>query len=108
MVPDTRLIAAWRAGSADGDFDHRKKKKIEPKTTIMGKVAVASIMVVYSIEVLGLILGTLPRQLKNSVEYIVAAVIVASIGDKAISFASSLREAKLERRIPDGTDKKRT
>lgn len=84
------------------------KQKIEPKTTFMGKVAVASIMVVYSFEVLGLIAGELPLVLKTTIEWIVAALIVASIGDKIISFTSSLREAKLERRIPDGNDKERS
>ena len=84
------------------------KQKIEPRTTLMGKVAVASIMIVYSIEVLGLIAGELPVLLKNAIEWIVAAVIGASIGDKIISFASSLKEAQLERRISDGTHKKRT
>ena len=84
------------------------RQKVEPKTTIMGKVAVASIMVVYSLEVLGLIAGQLPTMLKSAIEYIVAAVVIVSIGDKVISFASSLREAKLERRISDGNDKERS
>lgn len=83
------------------------RQKIEPKTTIMGKIAVASIMVVYTLEVLGLILGGLPAALKNIVEYLVAAVIIVSIGDKVVSFASSLGEAKLERRVSNGTDKER-
>jgi len=83
------------------------KRRIEPKATFMGKVAVASIMVVYSVEVFGLIAGELPLLLKNTIEWTVAALIVASIGDKAISFAASLKGAKLERRISDGIDKER-
>lgn len=82
-------------------------RKIEPKSTFMGKVAVASIMVVYTIEVLGLITGGLPRLLKNSIEWIVAVVVLASIGDKIISFVSSLNGAKNERRISDVNDKER-
>ena len=82
-------------------------RKIEPKSTFMGKVAVASIMIVYSVEVLGLITGGLPRPLKDSIEWIVAAVVLASIGDKVLSFASSLSGAKQERRIADVNDKKR-
>lgn len=83
------------------------RQKIEPKTTFMGKVAVASIMVVYSFEVLGLIAGELPLALKNTIEWIVAALVMVSIGDKIISFVSTLKEARLERRIPDGNDKER-
>jgi phosphatidylglycerophosphate synthase len=82
-------------------------RKIDPKSTFMGKVAVASIMIVYSLEVLGLITGGLPRLLKDSIEWIVAAVILASIGDKIISFVSSLNGAKNERRISDVNDKER-
>lgn len=66
------------------------KKRIEPRTTFLGKAAVASIMVVYSVEVLGLIAGGLPGGLKSAVEWIVAGVILASIGDKVASFASCL------------------
>ena len=64
-------------------------------------------MIVYSVEVLGLITGGLPRPLKDSIEWIVAAVVLASIGDKVLSFASSLSGAKQERRIADVNDKKR-
>jgi phosphatidylglycerophosphate synthase len=66
-------------------------KRIEPRTTFMGKAAIASIMVVYSVEVLGLIAGGLPSILKTSVEWIVAAIVMASIVDKVVSFASCLR-----------------
>lgn len=81
------------------------KKRIEPTTTFMGKVAVASIMVAYSVEVLGLIAGGLPPLLKSAIEWIVAAIVFASIGDKIISFVSSLNEAKQSGRISHGNDK---
>ena len=64
-------------------------------------------MVAYSVEVLGLIMGGLPMFLKNVIEWVVAAVVVVSIGDKIISFAACVKEAKLERRISDGIDKER-
>lgn len=83
------------------------RKRIEPATTWMGKIAVASIMIAYSVEVLGLIMGGMPMLLKNVIEWAVAAVVVVSIGDKIISFAACMKEAKLERRIPDGIDKER-
>ena len=83
------------------------KRKIEPTATFMGKVAVASIMVVYSVEVFGLIAGELPLLLKNTIEWTVAILVIASIGDKAISFVASMKGTKPERRIPDGIDKER-
>lgn len=78
------------------------KQKIEPKTTIMGKVAVASIMITYSVEVLGLIIGGLPSLVRNIIEWIVAGILVASIGDKIWSFFTALNEHN-SRRIDNGT-----
>jgi len=83
------------------------KRRVEPKTTPMGKVAVASIMVAYSFEVLGLITGTFPTAAKNAIEWLAAAIVVASIGDKIKSFVSSLKETEPERRISNGDDKER-
>jgi len=83
------------------------KRKVEPKTTPMGKVAVASIMVAYSFEVLGLITGTFPAAAKTGIEWLSAAIVAVSIGDKIKSFISSLNEAEPERRISDGDDKER-
>jgi len=78
------------------------KQKIEPKTTMMGKVAVAAIMITYSAEVLGLIIGGLPTLVRNSIEWIVAGILVASIGDKIWSFIAALNEHN-SRRIDHGT-----
>lgn len=83
------------------------KRRIEPKTTFMGKVAVASVMVAYSAEVLSLVAVQLPRAVKNIIEWGVAVIVVASIGDKVLSFAAAMKEAKRERRIADGDDQKR-
>jgi phosphatidylglycerophosphate synthase len=83
------------------------KKKIDPKTTFMGKVAVASIMVLYSVELLGLITMGLPNSFKSLLEAIVGAIVVASVGDKILSFVRSLKGTQAERRIFDGDDKKR-
>jgi phosphatidylglycerophosphate synthase len=82
-------------------------KKIDPKTTFMGKVAVASIMVLYSAELLGLITAGLPAGLKNVLEAIVGVIVLASVGDKVVSFVHSLKGTQSERRIFDGNDKKR-
>jgi len=86
----------------------RIRKKIEPKTTFMGKLAVASIMVAYSVEVLGLIVGGLPQTLKSVIEYLVAAILAASIIDKIVDFFAVLGSPRLERRTLDGSDKERS
>jgi phosphatidylglycerophosphate synthase len=83
------------------------QQKINPRTTWMGKVAVASIMVFYSLEVLGLIIGGLPKYLNVVVAWIVAVIIGVSIGDKILSFATSLAEIRQNRRISYGNDKER-
>lgn len=72
------------------------KKKIEPKSTMMGKVAIASIMVVYSLEVLGLLVGGLPQALKLTGEALTGAILVAGIGDKLWIFVDSLLQKKDE------------
>jgi phosphatidylglycerophosphate synthase len=66
------------------------QKRIEPTSTFMGKVAVASIMIVYSVELVILLIGSVPRPVKNGIEWIAAAILTASIGDKILSFARSM------------------
>jgi cardiolipin synthase (CMP-forming) len=83
------------------------KKKIDPKTTFMGKAAVASIMVLYSIELLGLIAKGLEGNLKTALELAVGAIVLASIGDKIWSFLTSFEGTEEAWRIFDGDDKKR-
>ncbi|MCX7026132.1 MAG: CDP-alcohol phosphatidyltransferase family protein [Spirochaetes bacterium] len=84
------------------------KKKIDPRTTFMGKAAVASIMVLYSFELLGYITNGLSGGLKNFLEVAVGVIVFASVGDKIWNFAASLKGPKDERRIFDGDDKKRS
>lgn len=66
------------------------KRKIEPKTTPLGKVAVASIMVLYSVEVLKLIALPTPPVILRIVEYAVGVVLAVSMVDKIKIFAASL------------------
>ncbi len=65
-------------------------KKVEPKTTFFGKAAIASIMVLYAIEVLRLIfnIGRLP--LFVVLEYIVVAIVAISMVDKVLAFLREL------------------
>lgn len=86
----------------------RIRKKVEPKTTFMGKFAVASIMIAYSVEVLGLIIGGLPQVLESIIEILVAAILAASIVDKILDFFAVLSGTRTERRTLDGSDKERS
>ena len=70
------------------------KRKVDPKTTILGKVAVATIMVLYAVEVLRLILGLADTRLLVALEWATGAVVAVSVVDKVVSFARSLREPK--------------
>lgn len=82
--------------------------RIEPKTTWMGKVAVASMMVAYSVEVLDLILkGKIPAIVTETVEWVVAGVLIVSIFDKILAFRNSWKEANSIRRKEHGSDQER-
>jgi phosphatidylglycerophosphate synthase len=63
------------------------KKRVEPKTTFMGKVAVASIMVLYAVEVIRLIFGIGRIELVEVLEWATAAIVLVSMIDKATAFA---------------------
>jgi phosphatidylglycerophosphate synthase len=65
-------------------------KRIEPKTTIMGKAAVAAIMVLYAAEVIRLIFGIGRIELVAVLEWITAAIVLISIIDKVVAFAREL------------------
>jgi phosphatidylglycerophosphate synthase len=62
------------------------KRRIEPKTTFMGKAAVAGIMVLYAAEVLRLLFGLTNLPIFRWLEWAVGAVVLASMADKVIFF----------------------
>jgi CDP-diacylglycerol--glycerol-3-phosphate 3-phosphatidyltransferase len=68
------------------------KHKVEPKTTMLGKVTIASIMVFYTIDLIGVMAGGLPNVLRLVLEIVVSGIVVASIVDKILSFVAALRE----------------
>jgi phosphatidylglycerophosphate synthase len=73
------------------------KRHIEPKTTMMGKVAVASIMVLYAIEVGRLVFG-LPQSWPFTVaEWLAGAIVAGSVVDKIIAFCRELRIATAQK-----------
>lgn len=65
-------------------------KKVEPKTTFFGKAAIASIMVLYAIEVLRLIFNIARLPLFIVLEYIVVAIVAISMVDKVLAFLREL------------------
>jgi phosphatidylglycerophosphate synthase len=65
-------------------------KKIEPKTTFMGKVAVASIMVLYAVEVLIFIFGIGRIAFVAVLEWATAAIVLVSMVDKVVAFVREL------------------
>lgn len=65
-------------------------KRIEPKTTFMGKAAVASIMMLYAVEVIRLIFVIGPIELVKVLEWATATIVLVSMVDKAIAFAREL------------------
>jgi len=69
-------------------------KRIEPRATIMGKVAVASIMVLYSLEVIRLIFGIGRIGFVSVLEFVTAAIVLVSMVDKVLAFARELPKHK--------------
>ncbi|MDH7484228.1 MAG: CDP-alcohol phosphatidyltransferase family protein [Spirochaetales bacterium] len=67
------------------------RKRIEPKSTMMGKITVASIMVLYSVEIANMAVLHLPPFIMSSAEWIVAIIVVIGIFDKIVSFFDALR-----------------
>jgi phosphatidylglycerophosphate synthase len=65
-------------------------KRIEPKTTFMGKAAVASIMVLYAAEVARLIFGIGRIELVAGLEWMTAAIVLVSMVDKVVAFVREL------------------
>jgi cardiolipin synthase (CMP-forming) len=68
-------------------------RKVEPKTTFLGKAAVASIMVLYAIEVIRLIFNVGQLPLFDVLEWTVAVIVAVSMVDKVIAFARELPRA---------------
>jgi phosphatidylglycerophosphate synthase len=69
-------------------------KKLEPNTTIGGKITIASMMSLFVLELLRLILpGITP--LCFYIEIFVAVILGLSMVDKGIYFVKKLRESKI-------------
>jgi phosphatidylglycerophosphate synthase len=67
------------------------KKRIEPNSTFMGKVNVASIMVLYTLEIIQLAVQAPSLLIFRIAEWIVAVIIVIGIFDKIVSFFDALK-----------------
>jgi len=66
------------------------RRKIEPKTSLMGKVAVAGIMLLYAAELLKLVVGIGASVPVRILEFAIGFVVFASIADKIVLFAREL------------------
>lgn len=67
---------------------------MRPRTTFLGKAAVACIMTLYAAELLRIVLGRAGSPVITALEWIVGAVVATSIVDKLVAFFRSLGEAK--------------
>ena len=72
------------------------KRRVEPKTTFMGKAAVASIMMLYAIEILKIAFAFPHGLVFDILEWIVGAIVVASMADKVIAFVRELKAHRAE------------
>ena len=88
------------------------RKSIEPRTSFMGKVAVASTMMLYVLELLRFV-ADFPLALYRTLEYGVGLILVVSIVDKVVLMIRVLEKPALhpERAVssyndgePDGND----
>ena len=79
---------------------------VRPRTTIMGKVAIASIMVLYAAQILELVVPVQGIRTLEYVEWAAAAIVAVSVVDKVIAFGQDLRgydpELAKVRGIPGG------
>jgi len=66
------------------------KRRIEPKTTYLGKVAVAGIMVLYAAVVVQRLFTIRSPEIFTALLWAVAAVVVVSMADKLLFFAKEL------------------
>lgn len=65
-------------------------RRLDPKTSPLGKVAVAAVMVLYAAEILEILLGPPAGPALVVLEWAVGLVLVASAGDKVLIFAREL------------------
>jgi len=67
------------------------KKRIEPNSTFMGKLNIASIMVLYTLELIQLAVKAPPLLVFRISEWIVAIILVLGIFDKIAGFFDALK-----------------
>jgi len=77
--------------------------KVQPKTTMMGKVAVASIMMLYALEVIkiALPLPAFALLVIRICEYICGGIVAASMVDKVLAFIREVRAGRAQRASKD-------
>jgi len=79
------------------------KKKIEPKPSMFGKIAVATTMSLFAVEALKLALPPGWRAFFVYVEIIAGAIVGLSVIDKGLFFRNEVRLIKADKRLPTHT-----
>lgn len=72
-------------------------RRNDSRTSPLGKVAVASLMVLYTAEILEIVIGPPAQEILVGLEHLAALILVASIVDKALLFARGLRTGRAVR-----------
>lgn len=77
-------------------------RRLDPKTSPLGKIAVAAVMILYATEVLEIVIGPAAKPALTALEALSGLILVASAVDKVVIFVRELGEALRARR---GTDR---
>lgn len=72
------------------------RRHVEPKTTPMGKVAVATIMILYAAEIAKIALGLRSAMLFQVLEWVAGIIVAASVLDKILAFAKEIQAGPRE------------
>jgi phosphatidylglycerophosphate synthase len=78
-------------------------RRVDPKTSPLGKLAVAALMVLYAAEILEVLIGPSARIPLLGLEGIVALILAASAVDKVLIFLRELGSALSGRRAADSS-----
>ncbi len=76
------------------------RRHIEPKTTLMGKVAVATIMVLYAAEIAKIGLGLRSAMIIQILEWVAGLIVSASVLDKVLAFVREIQAGPRPGSIP--------
>jgi CDP-diacylglycerol--glycerol-3-phosphate 3-phosphatidyltransferase len=73
-------------------------RRMDPKTSPLGKVAVAAVMILYAAEILEIVVGPAAKTALLGLEALTGLILAASAVDKVLIFARELAESRKARR----------